>query len=458
MRATRRNTHRDGRGAAMAPDAPRVDRPLDEERLGWIDAASQAVTEADAERLLASMVDQASPTGDEGPLAQLVAEYLGDAGVAATCQHLADRQANVVGRVPSTGDGSSLLLYGHLDTHLSGDPADDAPAAYGAVARMSRPGAFKVGDELHGLGASNPKGYSAAMVLAAVAIARAGVPLRGDLIVGLAAGGMPTAAPEASRRCNIGLGVGCAFMLQHGLRPDFAIIGKPGHAVAWEEVGLLWCRMRVRGAFGYAGTRHILEYRNPIVGAAWLTTELETWLEQYAREQTSGFVAPQGAVGSITAGWPHKPAFVPAWADLYLDLRVSPRTDPREVRRLLERAIGEIAERRGIEVEVDVLAAIPGSITDPSSWIVQSCVRAFERVEGRPHEPTAMTSGATDAAILRMWGIPTARFGMASRVRSETPTLAMDMDSVHLPSLMRYVRALLHVVVDTCTRTRADIS
>ncbi len=438
-------------------DPPATSSSLDDQRLAWVEAAMREVSEEAAQDLLTRMVNQPSPTGDEAALARLVVDYLAERGVLAVVQPLDDRQANAVGRLPSAGDGPSLLLYGHLDTHLTGDDVEDAPAASGPVPPMSRPHAFRVGDDLFGLGAGNPKGYSAAMVLAATAVAQAGVPLRGDLIVGLAAGGMPTAAPAGSPRQNTGLGVGCCFMLQHGLRPDFAIIGKPGHAVAWEEVGLLWCRLRVEGAFGYAGTRHVLEYRNPIVGVAWLTTDLETWFEQYASEQTSGFVAPQGIVGAITAGWPEKPAFSPAWADLFLDLRVSPRTDPAEARRLLEEAVSEIAQRRGLEVSVQTLAAIPGSITDPSSWIVQSCIRAFEHVEGRPHEPIRETSGATDAALLRLWGIPTARFGMASSVRTQTPTLEMDMDSIHLPSLMRHVGSLVHAIVDTCTRVRSDI-
>jgi hypothetical protein len=57
-----------------------------------------------------------------------------------------------------------------------------------------------------------------------------------------------------------------------------------------------------------------------------------------------------------------------------------------------------------------------------------------------------------------MWGIPTARFGMASSVRAETPTLEMDMDSVELTSMARFVDALLYTVVDTCCRPWAEIT
>src|SRR5690606_27889462 len=116
------------------------------------------------------------------------------------CQPLDGQQANALGCVPNAGDGASLLLYGHLDTHLVGDPERDAPAADGATPLMSKPLARREGELLLGLGAGNPKGYAAAMVLAATAIARAGVPLRGKLTVGLAAGGMPATAPPCEER------------------------------------------------------------------------------------------------------------------------------------------------------------------------------------------------------------------------------------------------------------------
>lgn len=428
---------------------------LDDVRQGWVEAAAREVSEADAARLLSWMVDTPSPTGSEAELARMVVEQLGSAGLDGRLQPIGPGQANALGLLRGCGEGPALMLYGHLDTHLSGDPLLDAPAADGPLPPMSRPQARREGDLVLGLGAGNPKGYAAAAILAATAIARAGVPLRGDLMLGLCAGGMPAQAPAGSALPNVGLGVGASYMLQSGFRPDFAIIGKPGHAIAWEEVGLLWCRLRVGGALGYSGTRHVLEYDNSIAAAARLIGELEEWFEEYAREETSGYVAPQAMIGAIAGGWPEKPAFSPAWTDLFLDVRVSPRSNPNAVRRKLEAAVDRIAARHGLRVEVEALAAIPGTATDPEAWIVGSCERAFEALEGRPPEPIRATSGATDAAILRLWGIPTARWGMASGVREERATLAMDLDSVELPNLVRFARGLIHAVVDTCTR-RSD--
>lgn len=431
---------------------------LDDLRQRWVDAASAEIREADAVRLLSWMVDTPSPTGSEAELAAMLVEQLSTDGLEARLQPVGDGQANALGRLPGSGDSPALMLYGHIDTYLAGDPLLDAPAADGPIPTISWPQARRQGERLVGLGAGNPKGYAAAAILAATAIARAGVPLSGDLMLGLCAGGMPARAPAGSANPNVGLGLGASSMLMSGFRPDFAIIGKPGHAIAWEEVGLLWCRVRVCGRLGYSGTRHVLEYDNAVAAAARLTLELEDWFEAYAEEETSGYVAPQGMVGAVAGGWPEKPAFSPAWTDLFLDVRVSPRSDPNAVRRKLEAAVEEIGERHGLSVEVEAQAAIPGTETDPRSWIVGCCERAFAAIEGCPPVPIHDTSGATDAAILRLWGIPTARWGMASEVRSKQASLAMDLDSVEIPSLVRFARGLVHAAVDTCTRPWGELS
>src|SRR5207248_9589014 len=124
------------------------------------------------------------------------------------------------------------------------------------------------GDLVIGAGAENPKAYATCVVAAAEAVARAGIPLKGDLLVGLGAGGMPTNKRPRLKRGNAGQGSGCSFMLEQGFRGDFAILAKPGYAVSWEEVGLCWFRVRVKGALNYTGVRHKTPYNNPIVGAA----------------------------------------------------------------------------------------------------------------------------------------------------------------------------------------------
>ena len=98
-------------------------------------------------------------------------------------------------------------------------------------------------------------------------------------------------------------------MLEQGVRGDFAIIAKPGWSVAWEEVGLCWFKVIVRGDLNYTGVRHVVKGRNPVVHAAKVIGSLEEWFTEYTEKNTSGRVAPQGSINAIQAGWPDKLAF-----------------------------------------------------------------------------------------------------------------------------------------------------
>lgn len=246
-----------------------------------VERAMACFDRKDFRDLLVDMIATPSPTGDESELASLLAARLGEYGLEARHQPLSDRQANAVGRLRSPhGDGPELLLYSPIDTHLAGDADVDLPQAGERLGDLLHNRAMVRGAEIAGLGAENPKGFAACVVTAARCLAASGVALRGDLVVGLGAGGMPTNPPPGSTRHNIGHGVGVAYMLQQGCRPDYAVIAKPEWGVSWEEVGVCWFRVRVRGRLGYAGIRHFLPYRNPVLAAATVIQELEDWLPE----------------------------------------------------------------------------------------------------------------------------------------------------------------------------------
>lgn len=111
------------------------------------------------------------------------------------------RLVNVVGRLPGSGPGPDLMLLGHTDVV----PADD-PAQFHPAWRDGR---------LYGRGASDMKTGVAAMCIAAAALARSGVHLRGSIIVA------PVSAEEDG-------GAGTFGLLQQAaalhLAPDSAVI------------------------------------------------------------------------------------------------------------------------------------------------------------------------------------------------------------------------------------------
>lgn len=408
-------------------------------------------------RLTADVVNIASPVGAEAELAAYFSGLLAGAGFAAEVQEFGPGRGNAFARRAGDGSGPALLLFAPIDMHIAGNPEEDGPGLWLDGRDDLRPAARSDGDYVIGLGAENPKGHAVCVAAAALALARAGVALRGDLLIGLAGGGMP--ANPAPPRFAAGHGSGATYLLEHGGAADFAVIAKPGGAVAYEEVGLCWFKLTVHGRFNYAGVPPRAEVRNAVVDAATLVRHLTAWFPEYTARNTSGLVAPNGTVSAIAGGWPEKPAFVPDACAVYVDLRISPRTAPADAERQLGAALDAIrAAEPGLTVDCELIAAVPGTTTPPENWIVRSSVAAWEAAYGRAHVLRTGTSGATDANTLRGHGIPTARIGMAALGAGAPFAGLFSMGVVSVPAMVQLTRALIAIAIDTCTRTRSEIA
>ena len=430
---------------------------LSAEQQAWIEAAWDQVDEPFLAKLVASMTDIPSPTGAERPLAEFLVQQLMLAGLESRYQAIDELQGNALGWLAGSGGGADLLLYAPTDTHIAGNLVDDGPWA-GPARPDLQPHAAMQEHAVIGLGAENPKSYGACILTAARAVRMAGIPLQGNLRVGLCAGGMPSNGPPSARRHNLGQGSGCSFMLEQGFRGDYAIIAKPGWAVAWEEVGLCWFKVSTRGAFNYTGIRHFRATRNAIVDMATVIEALEAWFPEYSAAHTSGLVCPQGSIGAIHAGWSHSPAFVPASCELYVDVRISPRTEILDVQRELEAVLAMVKNRHpGLDVSSEMILAIPGTTTHPDSWIVRSAIRGWEGVTLRPHVPPKNQSGATDANVLRAWGVPTARIGQP-RSGDLPYSSEFSMGVADTAGMVELTKVLIHTVVDTCTRPINEVN
>jgi acetylornithine deacetylase/succinyl-diaminopimelate desuccinylase-like protein len=407
-------------------------------------------------RLTAEAVNIPSPVGAEAELAAYFTGLLAGGGLAAEYQEFGPGRGNAIARRAGDGSGPALLLFAPIDMHIAGNAEEDGPGLQLDGRADLRPQAVIDGDFVIGLGAENPKGHAVCVAAAAIALARAGVALRGDLLVGLAGGGMP--ANAAPPRFAAGHGSGCSYLLEHGSAPDFAIIAKPGGAVAYEEVGLCWFKLTVHGQFNYAGIPPRAEVRNAVVDAAALVRHLQAWFPAYTARNTSGLVAPNGTVSAIAGGWPEKPAFVPDRCAVYVDLRISPRTTPADAERQLGEALDAIRiAEPGLTFDCELIAAVPGTTTPPENWIVRSSVAAWEATYGRAHALRTGTSGATDANTLRGHGIPTARIGMAALGAGAPFAGTFSMGVVSVRAMLRLTHALIAIAIDTCTRTRREV-
>jgi acetylornithine deacetylase/succinyl-diaminopimelate desuccinylase-like protein len=381
-----------------------------------------------------------SPTGEEGALAEFVARKLEAEGLVAEVQETAEGVANVVGRLGG-GDGPSLMLWAPLDTAVAGGPEDADWIGEEPRPDWSLP-PRREGEKVIGLGADNPKAFAASAIAAAATLGRSGRPLRGELVVGLAGGTMPVLRRP-------GLGAGTRRLLET-VTPDFCVVLKPGYAVAHEEVGFAWFRIVVPGAMSYTGIRHKGPYRSPIVAAAKVIEAIEAWLPEYTAANTSGLVAPQGAVNAIRSGDAGVGSFTPMRAELLLDLRISPRGSVEEAQAGLEKLLAEH------EPTVELVASVPPAHTPPESPLVRALVRAWEAEEGKEHVVPGGASGASDAGIIRAAGVHTARVGLpVPETPSPYPGFSMGVADAH--AMAKLTRVLVNAIVELTMKSREEV-
>ena len=355
------------------------------------------------------LVATPSPTGEEGTLAAHVASVLDEIGMQSRTQWLDANAANAWGVLGSADTGPTLLLYSPIDTLTTGTPDLGQPWAGPQPRPDMEP---EVRDEhgwLVGLGAQNPKGHAACVLMAAEAVAAARPDLPGRVVAGFGCLGMPV--NRRAPHLLDGHGTGCAALIE-AVRPDAAVIAKSGWAVSWSEVGLVWFTVRVSGIHTYVGSRHLLAYRNAITDAAELILDVEAWVEEWAEARSDEFNRPQGIVAAVGGGDPQAAAFTGCACEFTVDLRIPPGVDADSAERALTERVGRRAAAIGADATVIRTVAIPGTCTDPSEPVVQAAIEAWEAEAGRPHEPLHGMSGATDANVLRAGGVPTARVGL----------------------------------------------
>jgi acetylornithine deacetylase/succinyl-diaminopimelate desuccinylase-like protein len=190
-----------------------------------------------------------STTFAEGPIADHLANYMADMGLDVEMMDVThpakpgQRTRQPIGRLRGTGGGPSLMLNGHMDpgVEMSGWTVDP----YGAK--------FEDG-WVWGMGAHDDKGGVVAAICGVEAIVRAGVRLRGDVLV----------CPVVAHKLG---GAGTRALLKHGVRTDLAInMEHSALSIANVCVGIVMVRIRTRSPelfFRYSAEAKAA-YMNPI--------------------------------------------------------------------------------------------------------------------------------------------------------------------------------------------------
>lgn len=218
-------------------------------------------------------LDTVNPPGNETAAAELLREYLEEAGVECELYAKVPERANLVARIRGSGGGPRLALLSHTDTVLA-DPVEWQADPWSGELKD---------DHVWGRGALDMKGEVAASAVAIASLAREGFRPNGDLIF--------VAAADEEVGLDFGLqwlvrehpeAVRAEYALNEGAGDRVMIDGRPTYVCASAEKRSAPFKLRILGRSGHASMPGIAE--NALVKAA-RVVEL---LASYEPEQRYG--------------------------------------------------------------------------------------------------------------------------------------------------------------------------
>jgi succinyl-diaminopimelate desuccinylase len=338
------------------------------------------------------LIQTRSLPGDEGDAARLVRSEMQSLGYDDTW---IDEVGNVVGVIRGTGGGRSLMFNTHLDHVDVGDVSGWQFPPYEG----------KISDGvLHGRGAVDIKGATAAQVYGVALLKQAGVALPGDVYVAGAVqeevgglGSLELARTTRTDRAVIGEASNNELRRGHRGRIELIvrITGRACHASAPERGINPHYSL---GSF-LSALREVATLEDPFLGAETFAPTL------LFTDQTSANVIP----GEVR---------------LHIDWRTVPQRSPDDIRdevarrldgALLDGASGEVVVkelrlRAWTGVERELPAAFPSLIVEDGDPMLGAARAALEEAFGSP-VPVGRWTFATDGGHLFAAGIPCIGFG-----------------------------------------------
>ena len=311
---------------------------------------------------------------EEQKVARYLANFFRRRGYEVDLQEVEPGRYQTIATLKGTGGGKSLMLNGHIDID---------PLAMGWKRDPWKPVVEE--DRLYGAGSFNMKGGVAAMISAVEAIRKAGVRLKGDIVVACVVGELQG-------------GVGTVHALKSGVRADMAIVAEPfgSDTVMTIHAGVVGMAINTIGYSTHITVREkgidAIEKMMKVIDAV---DKVE--LRHTPREDLPGL--PRINCGAIIGGKGRDhdlkgPNFVSDFCTTIWDVRILPgqtsKTVEEDVRKVLEGLSREDPDLRW-ELEIPPPAKYKGMtvIMEPvdipkDEYIVRSVARSFEEHMGRP--------------------------------------------------------------------------
>ena len=341
-----------------------------------------------------------------------------------------DEAWGLLGRLAGTGDGASLMLNGHIDVVPQGDRDawTDDPFS----------GTIRDGNVM-GRGTCDMKAGLIACHWAVQAIRRAGVRLRGDVLV-------------ASVQGEEDGGLGTYSLLRRGWRADACVIPEPTDLdLVPGNAGALTFRLRVRGHATHASRR--------TAGVSAIEKFWPVWhalvdLEARRHSDVDPARARFGLTHPLSIGTIHAGDWASSVPDLLVAegrLGVALGEHVADARLDLERAVAEANERdpwlRDHPVEVEWWGGQFASGQLPAqSDLLQRVASAHAVATGGRAQATWVAPYGSDLRLLTdIGGIPTLQYGPGDVRLAHGPD-----ESVPIADFVVTARALALLALDVC--------
>ncbi len=336
---------------------------------------------------------------DESGAAGLVEHLLSGMGAQVQRFEFAPGRASVVGRLPGTGGGRSLMLYGHLDTV----GVEGMTRALDPEVRNGR---------MYGRGTYDMKGGLTACLAAARTIAQ-GASLAGDLYV------VAVADEETESR-------GMQQVLAQ-LRTDGAIVTEATELeLGVAHKGFCWIEITTEGRAAHGSRPEEGIDANSLMGRVLVALEAET--ARIASGRRHPLVGPGSQhVGTIRGG--SGPSIYAARCRIELERRLIPGESAEsalaDVQRVLE-TLGRADAR--FRATCRLLLNRPSFEQDPDSRLAMAVQEAATKVRGQPARVIGH-SYWMDASLLKAAGVETVVIG-PSGAGAHADIEYVELDSV----------------------------
>jgi acetylornithine deacetylase/succinyl-diaminopimelate desuccinylase-like protein len=407
--------------------------------------AARHITPDGVRDTLMDMVNINSPTGGERGMAEYIVGRLSKAGVHAYLQELSEGRPNAIGVLHGEGGGRSMLLTGHMDTTWHGDEPF-------LTAEGHKPKAIYRDGWVWGLGANNMKSGLASALVAVEALARAGVKLKGDVLLGGVCGEIEKASIEEFKGDWLNAyGAGTRYMITHGVTADYAILCEPTNLrVCTVNMGAIWAKISTSGTLSHAGRTNDPSVVNAIDEMHHLYAKLRGWIENYSAQHSYKGEHANVTIAAIRGGMPWRASANAFECRLYIDIRLVPGTTVEEVRRSLWQMLRDFGRERGKPSPMlEFYVSDPATVLPEDSPIVGMLRAAHKRVIDQD-AGTFIRRAGSDAVHMNSYGVPCVVYGPGGRTHPQAKSLDASGDHASVDNLVAAAKVYLETALTVC--------